>query len=165
MLFRSKMKAIDEPMFGTEAEASFFKGQGGVHAKNAEAWARANLSPEAVSYLDQQIATYQREKKRIDAFNKRQKKREKIRDETKTQVAEEAAAAREAGEYAPTLEEVEESKGTKTLAGKRKKNLQRLVKELGSDLYGSMDDIVDSDTTGLLADEDLAALQIVRAHV
>ena len=82
---------------------------------------------------------------------------------SKTQVAEEAAAAEAEGEYAPTLDEVAEAKGTKTLAGKRKKSLQRLVKELDSDLYGGMDDIVDSDLSGLLADADLAALH-TQAH-
>lgn len=157
---KGKMAATPEPLFGTEAEAGFFKGQGGVHAKNAEAWARANLSPEAVAYLDKQIALYQKERDRTSKIQKRQKIRDRIKDRTQQQVREEAAAAKEAGDYAPTLEEVEEAKGTKTLAAKRKTNLQRLARELAKeDLYSDLDDIADTDTSGFGADEDLAALQ------
>ena len=152
-----------EPMFGTEAEAGFFQGQGGVHAKNAEAWARANLSPEAVTFLDQKVAQYQKEKQKSDSIRRRQESQTKVRKATKTQVAEEAAAAEAEGEYAPTLEEIEDAKGTKTLAGKRKKDLQRLSRELESDLYGDLDDIADTDTTGFEADADLAALH-TQAH-
>jgi hypothetical protein len=156
--------ATPEPTFGTQAEADFFRGQGGVHAKNAEAWARANLSPDAISYLDQQIATYKKEKQRIDAFNKRQKKREQIRDDTKRQVAAEAAVAREEGEYAPTIEDLEDATSTKTLAGKRKASLQRLARELSrQDLYDDVNDISDTDLGNLLADEDVALLH-TRAH-
>ena len=160
----SKMKAFEkspfgpEPVFGEKAEAAFFQGQGGIHAKNAEAWARANLSPESVAFLDQKIAQYQKEKKSADAVRRRQEAKTNIRKATKVQVAEEAAAAKDQGEYAPTLEEIADAKGTKTQAGKRKKNLQRLADELSSDLYGDMDDIADTDITGLLADADLAAL-------
>jgi hypothetical protein len=156
--------ATPEPTFGTQAEADFFRGQGGVHAKNAEAWARANLSPDAISYLDQQIATYKKEKQRIDAFNKRQKKREQIRDDTKRQVAAEAAVAREEGEYAPTIEDLEDATSTKTLAGKRKASLQRLARELSrQDLYDDVNDVSDTDLGNLLADEDVALLH-TRAH-
>lgn len=155
--------ATPEPMFGTEAEAGFFQGQGGVHAKNAEAWARANLSPEAVTFLDQKVAQYQKEKQKSDSIRRRQESQTKVRKATKTQVAEEAAAAEAEGEYAPTLEEIEDAKGTKTLAGKRKKDLQRLSRELESDLYGDLDDIADTDITGFEADADLAALH-TQAH-
>jgi hypothetical protein len=160
----SVMKSLNEPMFGTEAEAAFFQGQGGIHAKNAEAWARANLSPEAVSFLDQKIAQYQKEKQKSDNIRRRQESQTKVRKATKTQVADEAAAAQAEGEYAPTLEEIEDAKGTKTLAGKRKKALQRLARELTTeDPYGGLDDIADTDLNGLLADADLAALQ-TQAH-
>jgi hypothetical protein len=66
----SKMKAFakspqgPEPLFADKAEAAFFQGQGGIHAKNAEKWARANLSPEAVTFLDQKIAQYKKEKQK-----------------------------------------------------------------------------------------------------
>jgi len=158
----SVMKSLNEPMFGTKEEAAFFKGQGGIHAKNAEAWARANLSPEAVAFMDQKVAQYQKEKQRSDAVRRRQEAQTSVRKATKVQVAEEAAAAEAEGEYAPTLEEIAEAKGTKTLAGKRKKDLQRLARELESDL-GDLDDIADTDTTDLFADADLAALH-TQAH-
>jgi hypothetical protein len=154
--------ATPEPMFGTEAEAAFFKGQGGTHAVNAEKWARANLSPEAVTFLDQKIAQYKKEKQNSDVIRRRQESQTKVRKATKVQVAEEAAAAEAQGEYAPTLEEIAEAKGTKTLAGKRKKDLQRLARELEAD-QGDLDDIADTDITGLLADADLAALH-TQAH-
>jgi hypothetical protein len=164
-----KMKAFaqspfgPEPTFGTKEEAAFFLGQGGSHAKNAEAWARANLSPEAVAFMDQKIAQYEKEKQRSDSIRRRQEAQTKVRKATKTQVAEEASTAKAEGEFAPTLEELEDAKGTKTLAGKRKKDLQRLARELESDLYGGLDDIADTDISGFEADADLAALH-TQAH-
>jgi hypothetical protein len=166
----SKMKAFEgspqgpEPMFGTEAEAAFFQGQGGTHAKNAEAWARANLSPEAVAFMDQKVAQYQKEKQKSDTIRRRQESQTKVRKATKTQVAEESAAAEAEGEYAPSEEEIADAKGTKTLAGKRKAQMQRLARQLAEeDPYGGLDDIADTDLGGLLADADLAALH-TQAH-
>ena len=164
----SKMKAFakspqgPEPLFTDKAEAAFFQGQGGIHAKNAATWARANLSPEAVAFLDQKITQYTKEAEGSSKARAKQQKQQDIRKGTKTQVAEESAAAKAQGEYAPTLEEIAEAKGTKTAAGKRKKDLQRLARELESD-QGDLDDIADTDITGLLADEDLAALH-TQAH-
>jgi hypothetical protein len=158
----SVMKSLNEPMFGTKEEAAFFKGQGGVHAVNAEKWARANLSPEAVAFMDQKVAQYQKEKQSSDTIRRRQESQTKVRKATKEQVADESAAAKAEGEYAPTLEEIAEAKGTKTEAGKRKKDLQRLARQLESDL-GDLDDIADTDITGLLADADLAVLH-TQAH-
>jgi hypothetical protein len=165
----SKMKAFEkspqgaEPLFTDKAEAAFFQGQGGIHAKNAEAWARANLSPEAVAFMDQKIAQYTKEAERSSKARAKQQKQQDIRKGTETQVADEAATAKAEGEFAPTLEELEDAKGTKTLAGKRKKDLQRLARELESDLYGDLDDIADTDITGFEADADLAALH-TQAH-
>lgn len=160
-----KMKAFakspfgPEPMFGTKEEAAFFLGQGGSHAKNAEAWARANLSPEAVAFMDQKIAQYTKEKKRSDSIRRRQESQTDLRKATKTQVAEEAAAAEAEGEYAPTEEEIAEAKGTKTEAGKRKAQMQRLARQLAEqDPYSDLDDIADTDISGFNADADLAAL-------
>ena len=165
-----KMKAFakspfgPEPMFGTKEEAAFFLGQGGSHAKNAEAWARANLSPEAVAFMDQKIAQYEKEKKRSDSIRRRQEAQTKVRKATKTQVAEEAAAAEAEGEYAPTEEEIAEAKGTKTEAGKRKAQMQRLARQLAEkDPYSDLDDIADTDISGFNADADLAALH-TQAH-
>ena len=165
-----KMKAFakspfgPEPMFGTKEEAAFFLGQGGSHAKNAEAWARANLSPEAVAFMDQKIAQYEKEKKRSDSIRRRQEAQTKVRKATKTQVADEAAAAEAEGEYAPTEEEIAEAKGTKTEAGKRKAQMQRLARQLAEkDPYSDLDDIADTDISGFNADADLAALH-TQAH-
>ena len=164
----SKMKAFakspqgPEPLFTDKAEAAFFQGQGGIHAKNAATWARANLSPEAVAFLDQKIAQYTKENVESSKTRKKQQKEQDIRKGTETQVKEESKTAKAAGEYTPTLEEIAEAKGTKTAAGKRKKDLQRLARELESD-QGDLDDIADTDITGLLADEDLAALH-TQAH-
>ena len=152
-----------EPTFGTKEEATFYLGQGGSHAKNAAAWARANLSPEAVAFMDQKIAQYTTEKADSSKTRKKQQKEQDIRKGTETQVAEESKTAKAEGEFAPTLEELEDAKGTKTLAGKRKKDLQRLARELESDLYGGLDDIADTDFNGLFADADLAALH-TQAH-
>ena len=154
--------AVPEPMFGTEAEAAFFKGQGGVHAVNAEKWARANLSPEAVAFMDKKIADYKKEKQKSDIVRRRQEAQTTVRKATEVQVEEESAAAKAKGEYAPTLEEIEDAKGTKTLAGKRKKSLQRLARELESDL-GDLDDLADTDLRNLFADADVAALH-TQAH-
>jgi len=166
----SKMKAFEkspqgaEPVFGTEAEAAFYQGQGGSHTKNAEAWARANLSPQAVAFLDQKIALYTKEETDSSKSRNKQQIQQNIRKGTKAQVKEEATAAEAEGEYAPTLEELEAAKGTKTLAGKRKKELQRLAKQLSEeDPYGGLDDIADTDLNGLFADADLAALH-TQAH-
>jgi hypothetical protein len=153
---------VPEPMFETETEAAFFKGQGGVHAVNAEKWARANLSPESVAFLDQKIAEYKKEKQKSDIVRRRQEAQTTVRKATEVQVEEESAAAKAEGEYAPTLEEIEDAKGTKTLAGKRKKSLQRLARELEADL-GDLDDLADTDITNLFADADLAALH-TQAH-
>jgi hypothetical protein len=165
-----KMKAFakspfgPEPMFGTKEEAAFFLGQGGSHAKNAEAWARANLSPEAVAFMDQKIAQYKKEKQRSDSIRRRQEAQTTLRKATKTQVAEEAAAAEAEGEYAPTEEEIAEAKGTKTEAGKRKAQMQRLARQLAEkDPYSDLDDIADTDISGFNADADLAALH-TQAH-
>ena len=150
-----------EPTFHLAEESKFHAGQGGVHAKNAAAWARANLSPEAVAFMDSKIAQYQKEAERSSKSRKKLDKQQALSKATGVQVAEESKAAKEEGDYAPTLQELEEAKGTKTLAGKRKKNLQKLANELSSDadLYGSFDDVVDTDTGGILpADENAAAL-------
>jgi len=166
----SKMKSFEgnpqgpEPLFGTQAEAAFFQGQGGIHAKNAEAWSRANLSPEAITFLDQKIALYTKEARRSSTAQAKQQKQQNIRKGVKTQVAEESAAAKAEGEYAPTEEEIADARGTKTEAGKRKAQMQRLARELeAEDLYGDLYNNADTDITNLFADADLAALH-TQAH-
>jgi hypothetical protein len=153
-----------EPAYHTKEEATFYLGQGGSHAKNAAAWARANLSPEAVAFMDQKIAQYTKDKAESSKTRKKQQKEQDIRKGTETQVKEESKTAKAEGEFAPTLEELEDAKGTKTLAGKRKSQLQRLANQLSNeDPYSDLDDIADTDINGLFADEDLAALH-TQAH-
>jgi hypothetical protein len=140
----SKMKAFEksplgpEPTFGTEAEAAFFKGQGGIHTKNAEAWARANLSPEAVAFMDQKIAQYTKEEKGEKGSIKtraKQQKQQDIRKATKEQIKKENQAPKRA-------------------------SMQKII---GDVYFGDLDDNADTDLNGLLADADLAALH-TQAH-
>lgn len=153
-----------EPTFDTKEEAAFFLGQGGTHAKNAESWARTNLSPESVAFMDQKIAQYTKEKQRSDSIRRRQESQTTLRKDTKTQVAEETATAKAEGEYVPTKDEVKEFYGTKTKAGKEKGRLQRIARQLAEeDPYSDLDDIADTDISGFNADADLAALH-TQAH-
>jgi hypothetical protein len=140
----SKMKAFEksplgpEPTFGTEAEATFFKGQGGIHTKNAEAWARANLSPEAVAFMDQKIAQYTKEEKGEKGSIKtraKQQKQQDIRKATKEQIKKENQAPKRA-------------------------SMQKIIDDV---YFGDLDDNADTDLNGLLADADLAALH-TQAH-
>jgi hypothetical protein len=161
----AKMKAFEnhpngpQPAFSNEAEAAFFLGQGGVHAKNAAAWVRANMSPESVAFMEQKVAQYEKEKRRSESVRRRQEAQTKVRKATKQQVADETATAEAEGEYVPTKDDIKEFYGTKSKAGKEKGRLQRLANELAQeDLYGDLDNIADSDLGNLLADEELAAL-------
>lgn len=133
---KGKMAATPEPLFGTEAEAGFFKGQGGVHAKNAEAWARANLSPEAVAYLDKQIALYQKERDRSKSQTKRAEKQQQVRKAGEQQLREERKAA-------------------------QRPSLRKAVSDMyfGETFEDDLQGLSRSDKLDLLADEDLAALQ------
>ena len=140
----SKMKAFEksplgpEPAFGTEAEAAFYKGQGGIHTKNAEAWARANLSPKAVAFMDQKIAQYTKEEKGEKGSIKtraKQQKQQDIRKATKEQIKKENQAPKRA-------------------------SMQKIIDDV---YFGDLDDNADTDLSGLLADADLAALH-TQAH-
>ena len=140
----SKMKAFEksplgpEPTFGTEAEAAFYKGQGGIHTKNAEAWARANLSPEAVAFMDQKIAQYTKEEtgeKGSIKTRAKQQKQQDIRKATKEQIKKENQAPKRA-------------------------SMQKIIDDV---YFGDLDDNADTDLSGLLADADLAALH-TQAH-
>ena len=150
-----------EARFGTPEEAAFFKGQGGVHAKNAEVWARANLSPEAVAYLDKKIAQYKKQKTKVGKQEEKQKKRDAAKKATKAQDIKES---QEEEEYAPTREDLEEFRESRQgLRGERKKALVESLTDLsktfsGADPYDDISDVVDTDLRGLLADPQTAAL-------
>ena len=92
----SKMKAFKgdpEMTFGTQAEAEFFKGQGGVHAKNAAQWVRQNLTPEATAFMDKWIAQYEKENASSQVHYAKADKQQKLKKETKKQLAAEAKEA------------------------------------------------------------------------
>lgn len=94
----SKMKAFKgdpEMTFGTQAEAEFFKGQGGIHAKNAAQWVRQNLSPEAIAFMDKQIALYEKENASSQVHYSRIDKQQGVKKATKKQLAAEAKEAAE----------------------------------------------------------------------
>jgi hypothetical protein len=139
-----------ENYFASEKEAKMHLGQGGVHARNASEWVRANLSAKNIAYMDKWVNQYTKEdlrsQKSLEKINKQQKQRAAV----ETQVNEETQAAKEQGEYVPTAEEAAEAAATETLVEKGKKNLQTLAYELENDLYGSDED--------LLASKDVAAL-------
>jgi hypothetical protein len=156
----SKMKVFEahpegpEAYFASEDEAQMHLGQGGVHARDASDWVRNNLSAKNVAYMDKEAKNWASRNVTASRFLKKLDKQQKQKANVKTQVKEEAQAAKEAGEYAPTLEELAESKSTDTLAKKRKKELESLARELENDVYGGMD---------LEASQDIAAL-FVEAH-
>jgi len=92
----SKMKSFKgapEMTFGTQAEAEFFKGQGGKHAKNAAQWVRQNLSPEAIAFMDKQIALYEKENASSQVHYSRIDKQQGVKKATKKQLADEAKEA------------------------------------------------------------------------
>ena len=150
----SKMKAFEksplgpEPAFGTEAEATFFKGQGGIHTKNAEAWARANLSPEAVAFMDQKIAQYTKEEKGEKGSIKTRAKQQKQQDIRKGVITQ----VKEANE-APQRAAMQKVIGDVYFG---ESNI-----DFASD--AGLDTTSNTDTTGYEADADLAALH-TQAH-
>jgi hypothetical protein len=149
----AKMKSLpDEAYFASEKEAQTFRGQGGIHAKNAEAWARANLSPEQVAYLDKWIAQYQKEEQKSTKYRKRLEKQQ-----------ERGAALKETVEAETTkLTTAQELKnyGIKAEVRTRKearKIAERVVRDMG-DVAEDMMPILDSDLDALLASPEIASL-------
>lgn len=92
----TSLKGEPEMMFGTKAEAEFFKGQGGIHAKRAAEWVRANMSKEAVIFLDKHIKLYEKENQRSQAAAAKQDKQQKIKKATKEQVKTEKQSEKKA---------------------------------------------------------------------
>lgn len=92
----TSLKGEPEMMFGTKAEAEFFKGQGGIHAKRAADWVRANMSKEAVSFLDKHINLYEKENRRSQTATAKLEKQQKVKKATKEQVKTEKQAAKKA---------------------------------------------------------------------
>lgn len=154
----AKMKAFEktpegaEPMFATEREAEMFRGQGGVHAKNAEAWARANLAPEKVAYLDQWIAQYTKEDQKSAKYRKKLEKQQ-----TAKAVLEEDVAAQPSE---LTTEQELKNYGIKAKVRTRKearKLAERAIRDMGEVAEDFMP-IIDSDLDALLASPEIASL-------
>jgi len=150
-----------ENYFSWEGEADMFKGQGGEHAKNAEKWARANLSETAVSHLDEWITQYKAEKRRTDAAEKRRAKRDAIKQASKEQAIDEAFTTDTAEKQA--LKDIEEDLGKKRKVPRTKKEkrdaaelARQALEEFGLD--EDLGPLLDSDLDSLLASPDTAAL-------
>ena len=158
----SKMKALpDEAYFATEKEAQTFRGQGGVHAKNAEKWARANLSPEQVGYLDQWINQYTKEQQRSTKFRKKLEKQQAQKAATKVRVAETAAEA-EGAEQAALADIAEDRKAFGIKASPKDRRAarrlaERVVREMG-DVDEDVARFADSDLDTLLSSPEVAAM-------
>jgi hypothetical protein len=163
----AKMKAFEgtaegaEPLFATEKEAEMFRGQGGVHAKNAAEWARANLSPENVAYLDKWVAQYTKEAEKSAKFRKKLDTQQEARKNTKKQVSAEQAKAETADRDALSdLEADRKEFGIKAKPKTRRqarKLAEQAIREFG-DLGDDMMSITASDLDALLASPEIATL-------
>jgi hypothetical protein len=162
----SRMKAFDnapggpQPLFATEREAEMFRGQGGVHAKNAAAWARANLAPEKVAYLDQWIAQYTKEDQKSAKYRKKLEKQQESRKATAKQVKEEAATTGKA--EADALKDIaaeREALGLEKPKNRReaRKLAERVIRDMG-EVGSDFMPIIDSDLDALLASPEIASL-------
>ena len=150
-----------ENYFTWEGEADMFKGQGGEHAKNAEKWARANLSETAISRLDEWVTQYKAEKRRTDAAEKRRAKRDAIKQASKEQEIDEAFTTDTAEKQA--LKDIEEDLGKKRKVPRTKKEkkdaaelARQALEEFGLD--EDFGPLLDSDLDSLLASPEISAL-------
>ena len=138
----SKMKAFKgepEMTFGTQAEAEFFKGQGGVHAKNAAQWVRQNLTPEAVAFMDKWIAQYEKENASSQVHYAKTEKQQKVKKATKKQLATEAKEA---------------------AAGEKKVSVQKTIDDVyfGEATDEDFDNFINTGREGYFASPETAAL-------
>ena len=149
----SKMKALpDEAYFASEKEAAMFRGQGGVHTKNAEKWVRENLTPENVAYLDKWIAQYQKENERSSRYHKKLTKAQEAKSALKQDLEEtptELTTAQELKNYG-----IKQKNRTRKEA---RKAAEQAIEEYGrfGEEYLS---VTASDLDALLASPEIAAL-------
>lgn len=151
-----------EPTFKSESEAAVFRGQGGVHAKNAAQWVRNNLNPEQVAYMDNWIAQYTKEKERSTKFRKKLETQQQVKAATKARVAETAVEADTAEQDAlADLKEDRRAFGIKAKAKDRRaarKLAERVVRDMqDADLDVDVSRIADSDLDSFLASPEVAA--------
>lgn len=149
----AKMKALpDEAYFASEREATMFRGQGGVHAKNADKWARANLSPEQVAYLDQWINQYTKEQQRSTKFRKKLEKQQEQKAAIRQEV--EAAPAELTTEQELKNYGIKQKSRTKSEARKYARKAIREMEQVDEDYIP----ILDSDLDALLSSPEVAQL-------
>ena len=163
---RADMKAFEKTPEGpevafTEAEIKQHKGQGGAHAKNAEKWARANLSPETVAYLDKWIAKYTKEEAESKRYQKKAEKQQELKKAGKAQLKDEEFTTDKAEQEA--LSDIEEDLGKKRkgrVTEKMRKDAKKLAKKALEEYMGveGIDDIIDSGFNEMYASPDVASL-------
>lgn len=148
----SKMKALDESYFASEKEAAMFRGQGGVHARNADKWARENLTPENVAYLDKWIAQYKKEGERSKRYRKKLEKAQEAKAAIKREVEEapaELTTEQELKNYG-----IKQEVRTRAEARKMARKAISEMAEVDEDFVP----IIDSDLDALLSSPEIAAL-------
>ena len=150
----SKMKSFEgkgepETYFASEREANQFKGQGGIHAKNAADWVYNNMSPEAILYLDEWVAKYEKEAGRSEAALKKLN----IKQESNAAFQEQMEADNKADAEAKA-EKKAKKKAEKTTAKKESKKAKKApsVQDAVSDVY--YDQHVDDDLDGIVNSAD-----------
>jgi hypothetical protein len=140
----------------TEAESKQHRGQGGAHAKNADKWARANLSPETVAYLDKWIAKYTKEEAESKRYQKKAEKQQELKKNVKEQIKQDELSP---VSQAIARSDIEEDLGKK--ASKRtRKDAKKLAKQALEEYMGveGIDDIIDSGFNEMYASPDVASL-------
>jgi len=145
----------------TETESKQHQGQGGTHALNAEKWARANLSPESVAYLDKWIKTYTDEDLASDRAQKKAEKQQTLRKANKAQSKDEKFTTDKAEQEA--LSDIEEDLGKKRkgrVTEKMRKDAKKLAKKALEEYMGveGIEDITDSGFNEMYASPDVASL-------
>ena len=145
----------------TESEMKQHQGQGGVHAKNAEKWARANLSPESLAYLDKWIKTYTDEDATSAKYQKKAEKQQILKKAGKAQLKDEEFTTDKAEQEA--LSDIEEDLGKKRkgrVTEKMRKDAKKLAKKALEEYMGveGIDNITDSGFNEMYASPDVASL-------
>jgi hypothetical protein len=145
----------------TESEMKQHEGQGGIHAKNAEKWARANLSPESLAYLDKWIKTYADEDATSARYQKKAEKQQTLKKANKAQLKDEEFTTDKAEQEA--LSDIDEDLGKKRkgrVTEKMRKDAKKLAKQALEDYMGveGIEDITDSGFNEMRASPDIASL-------
>jgi hypothetical protein len=161
---RANMKAFEGKPGGpevafTEPEMKQHQGQGGTHAVNAEKWARANLSPETVAYLDKWKAKYEKEEADSKRYQAKAEKQQELKKDIKEQVKKDELSPLA---QAIARSDIEEDLGIKKAraTSKTRKEAKKLARKALEEYMGveSIDDITDSGFNEMRASPDVASL-------